>query len=115
MTDEFAAQVAGVGALAEPARRTLYLYVASAADAVSREQAAEACDLPLHSVKFHLDRLVEEGLLDTEFLGSPEGPVRVRADHPSSTGVRSGRSPSPCRSAGTTWPARSSPPRSTAR
>jgi predicted ArsR family transcriptional regulator len=67
MTDEFAAQVAGVGALAEPARRTLYLYVASAADAVSREQAAEACDLPLHSVKFHLDRLVEEGLLDTEF------------------------------------------------
>lgn len=51
----------------EPARRALYLYVAAQPDAVSREQAADAVELPLHSVKFHLDRLVEEGLLDVEF------------------------------------------------
>ncbi|MFE9694557.1 helix-turn-helix transcriptional regulator [Micromonospora sp. NPDC005806] len=67
MSDELAEQVAGVGALLEPARRALYLYVAAQPDAVSREQAAKAVDLPLHSVKFHLDRLVEEGLLDVEF------------------------------------------------
>lgn len=67
MSDELAEQVAGVGALMEPARRALYLYVAAQPDAVSREQAAAALDLPLHSVKFHLDRLHEEGLLDVEF------------------------------------------------
>ncbi|HET6626680.1 MAG TPA: helix-turn-helix domain-containing protein [Nocardioidaceae bacterium] len=67
MSEEFAAQVAGVGALSEPARRALYLYVAAQAAPVSREQAAAGCDLPLHSVKFHLDRLVDEGLLEVEF------------------------------------------------
>lgn len=67
MVDEFAAQVAGVGALVEPARRALYLYVAAQADAVSREQASEGCELPLHTVKFHLDRLVDDGLLEVEF------------------------------------------------
>ncbi len=76
MSDEFAAQVAGVGALAEPARRSLYLYVATQPDPVSREQAADACELPLHSVKFHLDRLVDEGLLEVEFrrLSGRSGP-----------------------------------------
>jgi predicted ArsR family transcriptional regulator len=67
MADDLAQQVEGIGALAEPARRSLYLYVAAQPDAVSREQAARAVDLPLHSAKFHLDRLVDEGLLDVEF------------------------------------------------
>jgi predicted ArsR family transcriptional regulator len=67
VSDDFASQVAGVGALAEPARRALYLFVIGQPDAVSREQAALACDLPLHTAKFHLDRLVDEGLLDVEF------------------------------------------------
>lgn len=67
MSDELADQVTGVGALVEPVRRQLYLYVASQPDAVSREQAATALDLPLHSAKFHLDRLVEANLLDVEF------------------------------------------------
>jgi predicted ArsR family transcriptional regulator len=65
--DELADQVAGVGALAEPARWALYRYVASQPDPVGREQAATSVGLPLHSVKFHLDRLVEEGLLEVEF------------------------------------------------
>ena len=51
----------------EPARRALYLFVTSQAEPVSREQAAAAVGVPLHSAKFHLDRLVEEGLLDVEF------------------------------------------------
>lgn len=67
MSHELAEQVAGVGALVEPARRELYLYVASQPDAVSREQAATAVGVPLHSAKFHLDRLVEEDLLEVEF------------------------------------------------
>ncbi|HEU0040724.1 MAG TPA: helix-turn-helix domain-containing protein [Jiangellaceae bacterium] len=76
MQDQLAEQVAGIGALMEPARRALYLYVAAQPDAVSREQAATAVDLPLHSVKFHLDRLVEEGLLEVEFrrLSGRSGP-----------------------------------------
>ncbi len=61
------AQVSSIGALAEPSRLALYQYVVAASAPVSREQAATAVDLPLHSVKFHLDRLVEEGLLDVEF------------------------------------------------
>ena len=59
--------MASIGALAEPTRLALYRYVAAATAPVSREQAAAAVDLPLHSVKFHLDRLVEEGLLEVEF------------------------------------------------
>lgn len=76
MSNELADQVAGVGALVEPARRALYLFVASQPDAVSREQAATAVGLPLHSAKFHLDRLVEEGLCEVEFrrLSGRRGP-----------------------------------------
>jgi predicted ArsR family transcriptional regulator len=67
MSDRFSTEVAGVSALAEPARRALYLYVAEQQEPVSREQAASACELPLHSAKFHLDRLVDEGLLDVTY------------------------------------------------
>jgi predicted ArsR family transcriptional regulator len=67
MNGDFQAQVTGIGTLAEPTRRTLYLYVAAQPAAVSREQVADDLQLPLHSVKFHLDRLAEEGLLDIEF------------------------------------------------
>jgi len=67
VSDDLADQVAGVGALAEPVRRALYLFVAAQADPVSREQAADALDLPLHSAKFHLDRLVSDGLLEVEY------------------------------------------------
>jgi predicted ArsR family transcriptional regulator len=74
--DEFAAQVAGVGALADPARRALYRFVAGASAPVSRDQAAEGVGLPRHTVKFHLDRLVDDGLLDTEYrrLSGRRGP-----------------------------------------
>lgn len=66
-TDDLARRVRGVGALADPARLDLYHLVAAADDAVSREQAATALGLPLHQVRFHLDRLVADGLLDVEF------------------------------------------------
>lgn len=74
--DRLSAQVSGISALAEPARRALYLYVAAQAEPVSREQAAAECSLPLHSAKFHLDRLVDEGLLDVSYrrLSGRSGP-----------------------------------------
>src|SRR4029079_13101422 len=50
-----------------PARRALYVFVVAQRDAVSREQAAEGVEVPLHTAKFHLDKLVEEDLLDVEF------------------------------------------------
>ncbi len=67
MSDELAAHAAGIGALAEPARLALYRYVAEQPDAVGREEAAAALGIAAHSAKFHLDRLVQEGLLDVEF------------------------------------------------
>src|SRR3954454_9758031 len=74
--DEFASQVAGVAALAEPVRRDLYLYVVSQPGPVSRDEASAGVGVPRHTAKFHLDRLVEEGLLVTDFkrLTGREGP-----------------------------------------
>lgn len=65
-----------VGALADPVRRELYDYVVSQHDAVGRIQAAEAVGAPQHTAKFHLDRLVEEGLLSVEYrrLSGKTGP-----------------------------------------
>ncbi|WP_109510513.1 helix-turn-helix transcriptional regulator [Nocardioides speluncae] len=69
-------QAAGIGALAEPIRRALYEYVVAQGEPVGREQAAAAVDLPGHKAIFHLDRLVEEGLLEVEFrrLSGKSGP-----------------------------------------
>lgn len=61
------AKVTSIGALAEPTRLALYRYVAAAAAPVSREQAAGEMGIPVHSVKFHLDRLVDERLLEVEY------------------------------------------------
>jgi predicted ArsR family transcriptional regulator len=74
--ETLAGRLTSVGALVEPARRALYLHVAAQQEPVSREQAAAAVGLPPHSAKFHLDRLVAEGLLDTEFrrLSGRSGP-----------------------------------------
>jgi predicted ArsR family transcriptional regulator len=76
MTDEFSAQVTGVSALADPVRRALYRFVVDAIDPVSRDQAAAGAGVARHTAKFHLDRLVADGLLDIEFrrLSGRRGP-----------------------------------------
>jgi predicted ArsR family transcriptional regulator len=63
----FARRVTTLGSLADPVRRRLYRFVSEQPDAVSREQAADGVEVPRHTAKFHLDRLVDEGLLITEF------------------------------------------------
>ena len=61
--DEFTA----VGSLADPVRRQVYDYVAAQDEPVGREQTAADTGIPLHTARFHLERLVDEGLLTTEF------------------------------------------------
>ena len=76
MAHDLAGQISAVGALADPARRALYRFVAGADAPVSRDQAAAGVGLARHTVKFHLDRLVDDGLLETEFrrLSGRRGP-----------------------------------------
>jgi predicted ArsR family transcriptional regulator len=63
----FDADVAGLASLAEPTRRALYLYVHVQDSAVSRDEAAAGVGVPRHKAKFHLDKLVDDGLLEVEF------------------------------------------------
>jgi predicted ArsR family transcriptional regulator len=74
--EDLAARVAGVAALADPVRRDLYLYVSAQPAPVSRDQASDALGIARHTVKFHLDKLAEEGLLDISFkrLSERRGP-----------------------------------------
>jgi predicted ArsR family transcriptional regulator len=65
--EDLSDQISGVSLLADPVRRRLYEVVAASPDAVGRAEAAHAADVPAHTAKFHLDKLVEEGLLTTEF------------------------------------------------
>ena len=65
--ESFARRVTKLGVLADPVRRALYRFVAAQPGSVSRDQAADGVDVPRHTAKHHLDRLVDEGLLVTEF------------------------------------------------
>lgn len=60
-------QIAGLAVLGEPARRALYLYVANRQGDVGRDEAARAVGVSRSLAGFHLDRLVEEGLLEASF------------------------------------------------
>jgi predicted ArsR family transcriptional regulator len=75
-TDDLADRLAGIAALADPTRRDLYLYVSAQAEPVSRDQAAATLQIPRHTAKFHLDKLAEDGLLETDFkrLSDRRGP-----------------------------------------
>lgn len=59
--------LADLAVLAEPLRRRLYLYVSQHATPVGRDEAASALGIGRSLAAFHLDRLVEAGLLDTEY------------------------------------------------
>ena len=80
----------GIAALGEPVRRDLYRYVAGAPDPVSREQAATGVGVALHTAKFHLDKLVDDGLLEVDF-ARPPGRTGPGAGRPAKRYRRSGR------------------------
>jgi predicted ArsR family transcriptional regulator len=65
-----------LAALGEPLRRALYQFVARQDHSVSRDEAAEGLAIARSAAAFHLDRLVDDGLLETEFrrLSGRQGP-----------------------------------------
>ena len=65
--DPIETAASSLAALADPIRRRLYRFVMGEPGAVSREQGAAGIGVPGHTAKFHLDRLVDDGLLDVEF------------------------------------------------
>ena len=73
---DFEERIAGVASLAEPQRRALYRFVVGRGDAVSKDEAAAALGVARSVATFHLERLVADGLLTTEFrrLTGRQGP-----------------------------------------
>jgi predicted ArsR family transcriptional regulator len=64
-------RLAAIAGLGEPLRRGIYLFVASQAGAVNRDQAAEHFGVSRSVAAFHLDKLSKLGLLDVEFKRPP--------------------------------------------
>jgi len=67
MQEPLAGRVSAVAALDEPTRRRLYEHVVRRHTALSRDEVATALDIPRATVAFHLDKLVDEGLLDVTY------------------------------------------------
>jgi predicted ArsR family transcriptional regulator len=63
-----------VGSLREPVRRSVYEYVVSCAEPVSRNAVAEALGMGRTLAAFHLDKLVDAGLLTVGYAPRTGGP-----------------------------------------
>jgi predicted ArsR family transcriptional regulator len=89
-SDELEEQLGGLALLGDPVRRAIFRHVVSAGREVSRDEAARAAGVSRSVASFHLDRLAEEGLLETGFrrLSGRTGPG---AGRPSKLYRRSGR------------------------
>jgi len=59
--------IESIALLEEPNRRRLYALVVTSSDAVGRDYAAATLDMSRELAAFHLDRLVEGGLLEAEY------------------------------------------------
>jgi predicted ArsR family transcriptional regulator len=62
-----ATDLRAVALLAEPVRRALYEWVVAAGQPVGKDEAASGVGINRALAAFHLDRLVDEGLLTAEF------------------------------------------------
>src|SRR5437870_9642054 len=73
---EFERQIAAIASLHEPARRGLYLYVVGRSREVGRDEAARALRISRALAAFHLDKLVEQDLLEISYrrLNQRRGP-----------------------------------------
>ena len=80
--------LARLASLAEPARRALYEFVIRQDHEVSRDEAAKGVKITRALSAFHLDRLVDDGLLDTIYR-RPEGRSGPGAGRPSKLYKRS--------------------------
>ena len=59
--------VARLGSLGDPTRRALYEYVSRQAQPAGRDEAAAAAGISRTLAAYHLDRMVEDGLLEVSF------------------------------------------------
>jgi predicted ArsR family transcriptional regulator len=59
--------ITSLGSLADPSRRALYEFVTGQAEPVGRDEAASASGLGRALAAYHLDRMVEDGLLEVSF------------------------------------------------
>src|SRR5881227_3925287 len=62
-----ASDLGALSALAEPTRRRLYDFVARSGRRVGREEAAQEAGIARSLAAYHLDRLVEHGLLEVDY------------------------------------------------
>jgi len=88
--NHFQKEIDRAALLEEPVRRDLYLFVCRRGSPVSRDQAAQALGISRSLAAFHLDKLLEAGLLTSSFqrLSGRQGPG---AGRPSKLYERSSR------------------------
>lgn len=69
-------RLAAVASLGDENRRKLFGFVTSSPRPVGRDEAAAALGIPRSTASFHLDRMVQDGVLTAEFrkLGGKAGP-----------------------------------------
>jgi predicted ArsR family transcriptional regulator len=60
-------QLSSLAGLGDPIRRALYRYVAERGTPVSRDQAARAAGISRPLAAYHLDKLVDDGLLEPRY------------------------------------------------
>lgn len=86
----FSDQLEPLCSLDDPTRRRLYEYVAGQDEPVTRDQASNALDVDRSTVAYHLDKLVEGGLLAASF-ARPDGRGGPGAGRPAKHYERSDR------------------------
>lgn len=84
--------LSAVAALHEPVRRALYEYVAARGRPVGRNEAAEGVGISRTLAAFHLDKLAEAGLLETDFMRLTEARPGPGGGRPAKV-YRRGRTP----------------------
>jgi predicted ArsR family transcriptional regulator len=65
------ADLDALSSLAEPTRRRLYEVVAGSAEPKTRDEAAQATGIDRALAAYHLDKLVEQGLLEFDYARPP--------------------------------------------
>ena len=65
--DDLERRISGIAALEQPLRRDLYRVLSERGGWVSRDDASEALDVPRSVAAFHLDKLVDAGVVEVTF------------------------------------------------
>ncbi len=76
MGGSFEQQVSSIATLADPVRSSIYRYIVAQGNDVSRDQVAAALGIPRSQATFHLEKLAEQGLVETTYrrLSERRGP-----------------------------------------